>query len=531
MREASERRTVTDTDSYAFHIYTPGHRGIMAFYHNTDTMEKVFKWLSVTLLLVVAVATHAQQTNHHKPLLLAHAPRYNPDKISVISTYGFIYMNDIECDAPSFNETLTEYDYIVSINDIPADKFRTGEDAMVEAVSPSTADGRVNIVYHSIRGDKDYTFSFIPSNLTTYGKDETDLYASGIPSFSQRRFDYNSSKHGTHILYDKSIKDYGKYRRIAFMPTSDDPMIEKEYAEIAMKNLQAYGFPLIYDEENPDLILTIAFNEDQQVTSTYVPQTTTYIDRGSRTYVHGRKNYIYVNSFKKAPKKVTEGGYTHRDIENSHFLEVSILDAHKMQDSSQTTPPIIWQFRYKKTLNEPFPLRAAVPTLMTACRAFPGMNVFVDPTYVYNGICWADGKKSIVAHVYENSPASKLGILPGDEILKIDDQTSIQHYAQVWKNGKKQQELKMDNVFNFKKQSWYDMLNQCEMVPMSQFNSYRIPDPNQYLDYTTASFSPGIFNRNGNHIIEIKREGKKMKLEGSLYGATFFLDISNYLPK
>ncbi len=516
-------------------------------------MEKVLKLLVVVLFFTTSSLTQAQSlasllggkaeskqrdrnkeqttplVNHHKPLLLAYAPPYNPDKLSVINTYGFIYMKDLDSDAPSVNEALSEYDYIVSINGIPAGNFNTGQEAVEETINPSTSDGRVNIVYHSIRADKDFNFSFTPANLTTYGLDEANLYKSGITLFSQQRLDYNSSEHGTHILYDKSIQDYGKYRRIAFIPTSDDPMIEKEYAEMALDNLQANGFPLIYDEENPDLILTIAFNEDQQVTSTYVPQTTTYIDQGSRTYIHGRKNHIYVNSFKKAPRRVREGGYTHRDVENSHFLEVSVLDAHRMQDSSQTTPPIIWQFRYKKTLNKPFPLRAAVPKLMAACRAFPGDNIFVDPTFLYSGICWENGNKSIVSYVYEESPASRLGLQPGDEILKIDGQTAIQNYIHAWKNGRNNRSLKTDHVLNFKKQSWYNMVKRS-MVPMSQYNSYNIPSPTQFFDYTTTSFTPDIFNKSTSHVIEIKRNGKKMQLEGSLYGPAFFLDISHYLP-
>ena len=72
------------------------------------------------------------------------------------------------------------------------------------------------------------------------------------------------------------------------------------------------------------MILKVSFNEEESVTSTYVPQTTTYVDRGSNTYVTQGKYGTYINSFKRSPQKITDGGYTHENISSTHFLEVSL---------------------------------------------------------------------------------------------------------------------------------------------------------------------------------------------------------------
>lgn len=476
----------------------------------------------------------ALPTNYHYAISLGWLPNFNPEKLSVCCTYGWKHLGDLKSNSPKITDVLDSYDYILTINGVPAETFENAEEAMKLASTPQE-DGRVKIEYYSMRADTTFWVSYVPKDLVTIGRDESDIDADGAVSINQTRFNYINGEKGMTILCDDGIRDWSKYRRIAFQPTSDDPLVEREYYKIAVGYLMDSGFPFIYDEENPDLILTIAFDEDQQVTSTYIPPTTQYLDNGSRSYIYNRRGHLYVNSFRKPRTKVTSGGYTHRDIENRHFLEVSLLDAHRMSDSTQTAPPIVWQLRYSKQHERPLSLKTAAYKVLAGCQAFPGINVMLDPVHAWNGICWHPDK-SIVTYVYKDSPAEALGLQPGDEILKIDGKNTIKFFQQGWRGHQKERNENEVFPLTFKNQSWFSMMNDSKMDPLSSYSLYRVPEVliyynEDYFDNFTYRFEPDIFTPGSEHEIEIKREGKKMKLYGPLYDKNYFFDATRKLPK
>ena len=81
------------------------------------------------------------------------------------------------------------------------------------------------------------------------------------------------------------------------------------------------------------------------------------------------------------------------------------------------------------------------------------------------------------------------------------------------------------------------MLKSADLDPMSSFNDYGVPFVNvyyqdKYIDSSFLTMEPAdIFSPNKTHIIEIKRNGKKMKLEGSIYDRIYLFDATMNLPR
>ena len=492
-------------------------------------MKRITILFCVLICTMLTAFSQSLSENRYPAIALGYLKNYNPDKLSVQSVYWYVRMQQINTDADLDDDDalLCPYDYIISINGKAAESYTSAEEAMLAASAPGS-NGRVEIEYHSMRKNKIYHWSYVPYNVQTIGMDELGLFGDGNLSISSARLAYIDGK-AMSIRTDNSVSDWSKYRRVAFQPTSNDPLLEKEYFKIAWNEFCWSGFPLIYDEENPDLIVTIAIDEDLQVESTYVPQTTQYMDNGSDSYIYKSGKNFYVNSFKKPAKKVTSGGYTHREYQQNHFIELTILDAKKMKDPNQKVPPVVWQLRYKTTHVRPLSLKTAAYHVLAGCRAFPGVNVGLDPVLAWSGICWEpQTKKSIISYIYKNSPAEKLGLQVGDEILKIDGKNRIDICVTSSRDGEDSHTSKFaDRSLNFKNQSWYMMLKDAFICPFADYNLFRLPEVNFYTQerYTNevfVSFAPDVFKPNSIHEIEIKRNGKKMKLKGILYAATYF---------
>lgn len=446
--------------------------------------------------------------------------KYNPDKLSVISFHNFIYMEDITCDKEEIIPA--SLDYIIAINGKKTDSIAT------EDIYPilNGRDGRVELLMHSIAHDVDYELGYAPINLNMEGFDETFENLDGLFIFNQATIDAFKNS-GVEIRADRDVPDWGKYRTISIVLSSSDPLLEKEFAPKALDHLTNSGFPLTIDNENPDLILKVSFNEEESVTSTYVPQTNTYIDQGSNTYVTQGKYGIYVNSFKRAPKRITEGGYTHEDVSNTHFLEITILDAKKMLDPAQNVPPILWQLRYSKRLDYSQSLRSVSDNVLKYCRTFPGTSTVIQPCRAWSGICW-DENRPIVTDVYKHSPAEKLGLQPGDEILKINGKSKIGIRNRMWLNGKLVWDKTSMSV-RFKKYCLGKLLTEKTDVFPHAFQespTYQKVENNPYIDYSEISFPDFIHKANKNDSFEIKRNGKKMTLTGKLYEATWFFPVN-----
>ena len=195
-----------------------------------------------------------------------------------------------------------------------------------------------------------------------------------------------------------------------FAIVGDDPLVDRAILE----KLHIPGF-WQRDTENPDVIFTIAKDSRESISSTYVPPTV-------RTINHGSKTTAQYNALTRATEYTTkqnnqtirEGGYTQTTSSTDMFLEISLLDAKRINDPDQQAAPIVWQ----ATFDAHADIRLNVVDVYKAWATW----VFMYDTYLRN-LCkvqvntfermWACDESNVVTYA---TPDSYLKV--GDKILK-----------------------------------------------------------------------------------------------------------------
>lgn len=195
-----------------------------------------------------------------------------------------------------------------------------------------------------------------------------------------------------------------------FAIVGDDPLVDRAILE----KLHIPGF-WQRDTENPDVIFTIAKDSRESISSTYVPPTV-------RTINHGSKTTAQYNALTRATEYTTkqnnqtirEGGYTQTTSSTDMFLEISLLDAKRINDPDQQAAPIVWQ----ATFDAHADIRLNVVDVYKAWATW----VFMYDTHLRN-LCkvqvntfermWACDEANVVTYA---TPDSYLKV--GDKILK-----------------------------------------------------------------------------------------------------------------
>lgn len=433
---------------------------------------------------------------------------YAPGKLVVSNLYGNEFMCDVDCDAP-----LCLYDIILSVNGLDVETLSNEE--LNDIMRNSS---RVSLKIISSTDGKEHTFTYTPMNHDLKGINEMLEIKAGSEYWAFW-FDIQD-KLGIEVYADEDI-DFSQYKTIDVLVVGDNPLKEKDIALKALDRLiESNPFPLKRDTENPDLLLKVAFNEETTVQSTYVPPTTTCVDRGSYATVQKRKNGLYISTFKRPYERKTTKGYTHRDVTADHFLEICILDAKRLIDSTTTTPPIVWQLTYNHTFPYEVVYNHYLSNYVLDCMTiFPETIKAFKPWYYYSGICWEKNtNKSIIADIMIGSPAEKLGLQPGDELIKIDGKKGAKLKTKTYYKGSPSKgpvyEQDKEELM-FKKQPYY------KIVPYAVKNA-RVYSFFEYGDWSfdEIEYEP-VYWMYGNEVeLEIKRNGKKMKIKGALYGKT-----------
>ena len=221
-----------------------------------------------------------------------------------------------------------------------------------------------------------------------------------------------------------------------YLINSDDPLLDKEI----FKYLESWW---TRNEKTPDILLTIARDANESVSTTYVPPSSRTINVGSKTEV--RYNYLTrKNEYITKPKSRTiyEGGYTQETKTADIYLEIAALDAKKVNDPNISYPPIVWKATVKRhvvnpTFNYTDELKAYA-SWMTPPLA--DRNVWVEKTvFAPVGVLYWDNNPSVVSEVVPGSRAERIGIMVGDKIIKVDIQNKYLTYGRkyVKKNLKK----------------------------------------------------------------------------------------------
>ena len=157
---------------------------------------------------------------------------------------------------------------------------------------------------------------------------------------------YFQKKDGIEVLVDWDI-DWSKVRTYDFILTGSDPLTDKKILEEFAKSLVP---TMIRDTNAPDVFFTIAKDTESSVSYSYVPPKVDYIKTGSTTkkvynWLGQNPHYATEDHYQKVESK----GYTKEINHSEIFLEICMLDASKIE---QSTPPIIYKGSVKQSYSE-----------------------------------------------------------------------------------------------------------------------------------------------------------------------------------
>lgn len=166
----------------------------------------------------------------------------------------------------------------------------------------------------------------------------------------RERNGWNKRPDEIRVIADEGI-DFASINTYDFMITGDDPLTDKKILEAFCRS-GMFG-RLRRDEENPDIIVCMAKNANESISSTYVPPSTQVVNTGSVT--RPVYNYItHTTSFvtQQQNRYETSGGYTQTTTNTNIYLEFSILDARKLNDPAQKTAPVIWKMTFARNVTD-----------------------------------------------------------------------------------------------------------------------------------------------------------------------------------
>lgn len=202
-----------------------------------------------------------------------------------------------------------------------------------------------------------------------------------------------------------------------FIISGNDPLMDKtlleSFAKSCLPNMER-------DTENPDVLIRVAKSADQSIQTTYIPPSSRTINLGSTTtarynFFTERNDYIT----RQNNYTVNEGGYTQTTRELNIFLEIVMLDAKKINDTTLASPPIIWQMTAKRyVVNPKFEVKDEL-------LAYTSLGVKCNP--LWNKSCHLNIKAFAPAVIFSGTSVSDImvgskawhsGLRVGDRIVR-----------------------------------------------------------------------------------------------------------------
>lgn len=283
---------------------------------------------------------------------------------------------------------------------------------------------------------KSYSFDVSKKNKQTpQGRFQNEVRNKGI--------DYE-------LKYDKDF-DFFPCKTYDYLITGNDPLGDKEILESINYNLMG----LRRDRENPDLLFVIAKNADESINTTYVPPSYRTVNVGSKTtssYNGLTRQYEYITT--QNNYTVKEGGYTKDTKVQDLYLEITILDTKRLNDKSQTTPPIVWQVVFKQHLtnsnispSKRFKALASWTPMITPMRKMhPDIIKYKRNLEPYFHLYAYQDSVDIIKQIPDWSIVNEYGFLPGDKLLLLEV---------LFSDGEKWKYSKSKRKKDFKEYGWY----------------------------------------------------------------------------
>ena len=292
--------------------------------------------------------------------------------------------------------------------------------------------------------------------LTSYNKSDSGPYERD-----------NKHKNVFDEISDKRF-DFSKIKTYDYLIVGNDPLHDTEILDKVLKLF------LTRDTKKPDILFCIAKNIDESISSTYIPPTSRTINTGSTTtpiYNYLTKTYSYVTQ--QHNSTIHEGGYTKNTKTGAVYLELSALDAKRINDKSQTAPPIVWQMTATKNYtNYNFELTKEY-LAMASWAYFPPNDRWCfdsEEVHEYAGLVADPTNPSMVAEVEPGSRAEVAGFKKGDVIKKIE---YYHGFAKRWYCVRQSNREKYNKIYNMKLRNTVEYLNgNCNHYDPIKYDTY-----------------------------------------------------------
>jgi len=245
-----------------------------------------------------------------------------------------------------------------------------------------------------------------------------NLKKNALP-FNMQRMSRRESEFKKNNAYCTEIvdSDYDWFyaKTYDFAISGNDPLMDKTLLEF----FAGRCLDMSRDTENPDVLLTVAKNADESIKTTYVPPSSRTVNLGSTTtarynFLTQRNDYVT----RQNNYTVREGDYTKTTRDVSLFLEISMLDARKVNDTLQTAPPVIYQITTSRhVVNPNFNLDEELKAYASwGIKSYPAWNkhIELEKTVFYPIVDFSGLEVSSVS----NTENWTEGLWPNDRIVR-----------------------------------------------------------------------------------------------------------------
>lgn len=363
----------------------------------------------------------------------------------------------------------------------------------------------ITVEYLSFPDEELKSFTFANA-LYNEGNDAGDMQ---IDSASKLVPLYQHRVPGMAIVKSSDV-DFFDYQTYDFLIEGSDPLVDEELLKQFMTGFLTRRMKR--DKENPDVIFRIAKSTDQSFSTTYIPPTQQVV--GSTTTINPVYNYLTrTTSYEARQRLNTVQQAARTEVTNvaDVYLEVVALDAKKLNDPQQTTPPEIWKMTYSSSdVNDKRTALQRYKDILALC-GYPFTNptpyMVSTPLYIGAYLVPSDDKKQLkVMGVAPYSQAFKLGLQPGDVILKVNGKNEFTR-KEMSKNGYSLREEKF-LLGDMEIQIAYaaDLIFTLDMDPKKETRG---------LSFKGIEITGLKKNKDNEFLIE--RNGKKIKLKGQLW--------------
>lgn len=313
----------------------------------------------------------------------------------------------------------------VSASDWSEEKFYSIIDGRNDTISLKIRAKRPGVIYDF--ETKIHPLRELPDGMKAFGNIFADIVGDKL---SYRR------KNNKASYEERSDEDFDFFPCLYYdyLITSDDPLLDKEILKEVTWGIMERN------EEKPDLLITIARDASENISSTYVPPSSRVINVGSTTET--RYNWItrqndYIT--KQKNRVINEGGYTKETKTSDLYLEIDALDVKKLNDKGSTHPPIVWETTAKRhVINPEFNYNDELKAYASWMALPPGdRSILAEKTlYAPTGIICSETDKTIIKEIIKGSRAELIGLLPGDKIIKAES-SSYYNTKYIKKNLKR----------------------------------------------------------------------------------------------